>query len=134
MPWPGCSNCSGVEKVQPPEGRALAWPSSPGSSGHKVAQSRRQTTRTAVPGLLSPTFQPEYSAPVRLPSGLGGNLVFRHKQSVCQQKEHSMKDVRKLNLKQTGDWLAEEIEICVTKKWLVISGVVFLALLILAFD
>jgi|GEM_PF-1864119 hypothetical protein len=45
-----------------------------------------------------------------------------------------MKDVRKLNLKQTGDWLAEEIEICVTKKWLVISGVVFLALLILAFD
>lgn len=45
-----------------------------------------------------------------------------------------MKDVRKLNLKETGDWLSEEIEIRITKKWLVITGVTFLVLLILAFD
>lgn len=45
-----------------------------------------------------------------------------------------MKDVRKLNLKQTGDWLAEEVEICVTKKWLAIGGIVFFVLLVLAFD
>lgn len=45
-----------------------------------------------------------------------------------------MKDVRKLNLKETGDWLSEEIEIRIAKKWLVITGVTFLVLLILAFD
>ena len=45
-----------------------------------------------------------------------------------------MKDVKKLNIERTSHWLAEEVEICVTKKWLVISGAVFLVLLILAFD
>ena len=45
-----------------------------------------------------------------------------------------MHDVEKLNFRQAGEWLAGEIEIRVSRKWLVIGAVAFAALLLLALD
>ncbi|WP_423187693.1 hypothetical protein ACO1PK_05625 [Alishewanella sp. d11] len=45
-----------------------------------------------------------------------------------------MKEVEKIDLAQTGSWLAQEVEIRVARKWLVLAGVMALVLLMLAFD
>ena len=45
-----------------------------------------------------------------------------------------MQDVEKLDKRKISQWLAEEVEIRVTKLWLVVGAAGALALLLLALD
>ncbi|MEE4331728.1 MAG: hypothetical protein V2J10_12730 [Wenzhouxiangella sp.] len=45
-----------------------------------------------------------------------------------------MNEVQKVNFRRTAEWMAEEVEIRIQKKWLVVAAAVLGALVLLAFD
>jgi hypothetical protein len=57
-----------------------------------------------------------------------------HRCRWIEREEKAMKDLRRVDLRQAGEWLSGEVEIRIGKRWLIGAGVLVAVLVLLALD